>query len=149
MNIDTTTLCSMRCTCNHYAPPKAVLIAPETNHILAKFWTQGCSGSRYVYEAVLDELYTYHEGTVHGLNRDAIDLFAFDASGDDVIDRAFGKDAYRTLRRYLDQARVLRIQRLTKAHHQLALFAFHARAIRKCRTIGFCAERTRQKQNCT
>lgn len=144
MNIDTTAFCSTGCTCNHYAPPHAVLIKPETNHDLATYWTQGSSSARVVHEALLDELYVYHTGTLHGFARDALDLFAFDGRGDDIIDRAFGKDAYRTLRRYLDHAQVLRIQRLTKAHHQLALFAFHARAIRKCRTIGFCAGRAQQ-----
>lgn len=134
------------CACNHYAPPHGVLIKPETNRDLAKHWTHNSTSARTVYEAILDELYVHHTGYLHGFDREQLDLFAYDCAGDDIVDRAFGKDAYRTLRRYLDHARALRIQRLMKAHHHLALLAFHARAIRKCRTVGLCASRAHYRQ---
>jgi len=67
-------------------------------------------------------------------------LLAHDGS-DDWLDRAFGKDAWRTLRRYLDFVDTTRVNRLRKEHVDLALVLHHARSIRNCPLIRPCAQR--------
>ncbi|WP_350335265.1 hypothetical protein [Coralliovum pocilloporae] len=131
------------CSCDHYAPPLEVLVSTAFNRDLAAYWTIEGTGAPEIYKAVLDELTVYHTGKLYGFDRKRLDLFKWGEGGDDFIDRAFGQDAYRSLRRYLDRVRVNRVNRLSRVHYDLALLLHHGRSIRNCRLIGPCAQRER------
>lgn len=141
MNIDTNRTCHAVCMCTFEAPSKEVLETPEFNADLARYWRGVTACSRYAYEAVLDEFYVNHGGQLPGLDTKTIDLFAYDLAGDDVIDRALGKDVYRTLRRYFVRAYRRRQRPVTGDRLMMSLLLHHARSIRTCRTTGCCANR--------
>jgi len=128
------------CTCDHFAPELRVLVKPNFNRDLAAYWSKHSTSACRVYEAAVGELYSYHSGTLHGFDRQPLDLWVYDENGDDFVDRAFGI-GYRNLRRYLARANEDRLHRLSKAHHNLALLLQHGRSIRNCRTLGLCAQR--------
>lgn len=142
MNTDTTCTCGIVCTCNHYMPPFEAWLKPDYNRSCAADWSICGTSVPKIYERVLDELFVYHgEGHIYDHRRGRIDLWAYNAAGDDYIDQHLGKDPWRALRRYLDRVRVNRIHRLYKEHYGLVTLLSHARAIRNCRTVGLCAQR--------
>lgn len=125
------------CACNHFSPPKDVLISPTFNHELATYWQSYQMSANSLWDLLLSIWYD-HEGSLFDIKRDPIDLWTPDKNGDDFVDRLAG-DPVRSLRRYLEFGQTTRVNRLRKEHHNLAMMLHHARSIQKCAHAGLCA----------
>ncbi|MCF6277221.1 MAG: hypothetical protein L3J16_00510 [Anaerolineales bacterium] len=129
------------CTCDYHAPRKWEMASSTFLSQLAKDLTvPDLPAPQIVYQA-LNVLLNQHEGALYGFDKQPIDLFEMVADGEDVFDWAFGGDWGRGMRRLLERAeRPFRNQMKSTPKLLMRILLLHySREIRRCKTLGRCA----------
>lgn len=130
---------SIRCACDHRAPPLRILCSAEHNRCQAQeicAWNLSGDGT---VDRVVSELLDHHSGRLFGPDGKSVMLDSDKSADIECWDSLFSEDQRRWMNRYKERANGAYKNRIQQRMVYPAMMVGFAIAIRACRLTGRCA----------